>query len=298
MARKTGCDLVHYPAFPPGLFTFGKHVVTIHDAALWRCPAWCSWKGRMYFRPLTARAAKRAARIITISEHSRRDIIRFMGADPGKVIVAGISCSPVFRPAADTEVRERVRTVHGLPGKFILSVGSLEPRKNIPRLLEAFRHLKNIPAGAKCTLVLVGRRAWGAHDISDTIRTLGLEKDVIVADYVSIQDLVHFYNLADFFVFPSLYEGFGLPVLEAMACGTPVLCSNAASLPEVVGDAALLFDPLNIGEMTESMKRMIEDDALKTRLRESGLRQAGKFSWDVVAARIEEAYESVAAEKS
>ncbi len=294
--RRAGCDLVHYPAFPPGALTSVKYAITLHDAVLWRFPAMCSWKGRWYFRPMAARAAKRAARILTVSESSRRDIVRFLGVDPGRIVNAGESCNPIFRPEADAAESVRVRALFGLPSRFILSVSTFEPRKNIFRLLEAWRRLRGEPAVTGHSLVLVGRRGWGTNPLMDAIRSLDLERDVIVTGHVCLGDLVILYNLAEAFVYPSLYEGFGLPVLEAMACGTPVLCADASALPEVVGEAALTFDPRDVEALARNLIRMMEDDSLRRRLREAGLHRAATFSWDAVACRIERTYEAIGEE--
>jgi len=181
---------------------------------------------------------------------------------------------------------------YDLPRRFVLAVGNLQPRKNLDRLLGAYARLHDrgvVPHG----LVLVGQRWYKGEAVAERIRELGIEKDVRLTGYVSDEELVALYNLADIFVYPSLYEGFGLPVLEAMACGTPVVTSNTTSLPEVAGDAAVLVDPRSESEIMNAIERVACDPDYRRELRRRGLAQAAKFSWRRVAEQTAEVYRSV-----
>ncbi len=290
MKRRRKLDLVHYPAFPPGWRTAGRFVATIFDGTLWRNPDWLSWKARRYMAPLARRAARRAAMVLTISEFSRREIIELTGAASENVVNAGIAISPAFKPVDDERRRDEVRAKYGLPMEYVLSVGSLEPRKNLVVLLEAWARLRREDPAWSRKLVLAGRRAWGAEVIEARIESLGLRGDVIVADYVASGDLPAVYAMADVFAFPSLYEGFGLPPLEAMACGTPVVCSRAPALPEAVGEAAELVDPEDVGAWAAALQRAVTDRPLRERLRTAGLVRASAFSWPSVARRVQGLY--------
>jgi glycosyltransferase involved in cell wall biosynthesis len=288
--RRLSLDLVHYPAFPPGLLTRGPFVMTVYDGTLWRNPGWLSWKARIYMAPLTRRAARRAGKVVTISNFSRGEILRFTNAAPENVVNAGIAIAAAFRPEADPDRCRGVRSRYGLPSAYILSVGSLEPRKNLGALLEAFARLRKDTPGWNRKLVLAGRRAWGADRIEKAIRALGLQSEVVIADSVDSRDLPAVYTMADVFVFPSLYEGFGLPPLEAMACGTPVVCSRAPALPEAVGPAAELVDPEDVSALAKAIRRVATEEALRDKLRRDGLDRARQFDWAEVARRVQGLY--------
>jgi len=288
--RRQRLDLMHFPAFPPGPLTREPFVMTVFDGTLWRNPDWLSWKARRYMAPLTRLAARRAKKVLTISDFSRSEILKYTDAAPENVVNARIAIHSAFRPELEESRCRAVRNRYGLPASYILWVGSLEPRKNLGVLLEAFVRLRGETPGRNHKLVLAGRKAWGAVRIDDEIRRLGLEADVQVTDYVEFRDLPVVYSMADLFVFPSLYEGFGLPPLEAMACGTPVVCSNAASLPEAVGQAAELVDPEDVVALTAAIHRVVTDAALRARLRREGLERARRFSWADVGRRVQSLY--------
>lgn len=290
MRRRHRLDFVHYPAFPPGWRTRGPYVATIFDGTLWRHRDWLSWKARLYMAPLAKRAARRAALVLTISEFSKAEIVSLTGVDPGKVINAGIAIAPAFKPVEDERRRAEVRAKYSLPAEYVLFVGSLEPRKNLGTLLEAWAILRRGDPAWGRKLVLAGRRAWGADAIETRIEALGLRGDVIVADYISAEDLPVVYTMANVFVFPSSYEGFGLPPLEAMACGVPVVCSRAPALPEATGEAAEMVDPDDVGAWVDAIRRVASDQVLRLRLRESGLARAASFSWASVANRVQGLY--------
>jgi len=199
-----------------------------------------------------------------------------------------------FRPMEAVDIEPILRE-YSVETPYILYVGALESRKNLPRLLEAYTLLRQWSTGWR--LVIVGARKWKSSPIFETVQRLQLESHVTFTGYVADEHLPALYAGADLFAFPSLYEGFGLPVLEAMACGTPVVTSNSSSLPEVAGDAALLVDPYNVDEIAAAMRRILEDTNLAQELRMHGLARAAQFTWERTARETIEVYEKVLAEK-
>jgi glycosyltransferase involved in cell wall biosynthesis len=219
--------------------------------------------------------ARKAAAILTISEFSREEIIRHLGVDRNTVFVTLLAASEEFRPV-DESVLSMWKKELQLPERFILFVGSLEPRKNIMSLLKAILLLKKT---SRTKLVIAGGSGWKNSDVYEFIKENNLSESVTFTGYVSRDALVALYNLADVFVFPSKYEGFGLPVLEAMACGCPVICSNTSSLPEVAGDAAIEIDPDNPAIIADAIVKVTMDENVRARFRERSFEQARSFSW-------------------
>jgi glycosyltransferase involved in cell wall biosynthesis len=221
--------------------------------------------------------------IITVSEYTRKMLIERLGIDAQKirVILHGLDLD-LFKPIPITnQFQDKYRINPHY--QYILYVGSEIPRKNLPRLLEAFTFVKQKNPTAR--LIKIGTPVssqWNS-EVSEQIRRLGLQDEVTLFDHVSRDDLISFYNLADAFVFPSLNEGFGIPPLEAMACGAPVICSNSSSLPEVVGDAAICIDPLNVTELADAIIKVLEDGTLRDDMRKKGLSRASQFSWEQMA---------------
>ena len=289
-------ELVHDPTgTAPLLPTIGTHkIVTIHDVIPYIYPDTSTTLDWLIYRFWLPLAVRRLDAIITDSNQSKEDIVRFLPVKEKKVTVVPLAASEAYCPLPDGEI-ERALEKYGIRLPYILYVGALESRKNLPGLLEAYawlRHWSN-----EWTLVIVGARKWKYAPIFETTQRLGLEPYVHFTGYVEEEDLPALYNGADLFVFPSLYEGFGLPVLEAMACGTPVVTSNTSSLPEVVGDAALLVDPYNVEEIAASMRLVLEDKVLATDLRERGLARANEFTWERTARETITVYEKVLGRK-
>lgn len=275
--RQVALDYLHFPVFPPPLWLSCTTGWTVPDATPWAYPETMKAASRRYFQVLGGRAAKRAQLLITDSEAAREDLARHLQIPAEKLHVLYPGVKPLFRVHRDAAAFERVRRFYGLPEKFILFVGTLEPRKNLARLLQAFRMLKterNLAQG----LVVVGRKGWMCESIfselSDEIR-----KSVVITGYVPNDDLVALYNMASLLAFPSLYEGFGLPCVEAMACGCPIVTSNRGALLEVTGDCALHANPENVREIAEALWNVSENHVLRKRLIERGLRRATAFSW-------------------
>lgn len=288
-AERAGLDLVHVTT-PYGCFrrTRFKKVITICDVTPLLFP---ETHGRMqvwHHRLALPEILKAADRIITISEASRRDIIRCCNVPEEKVSVTLLAASLPALPAGEP-VQQAAAA--GIPGPYILNVGTLEPRKNLSGLLEAFAAACR--RGLPHTLAIAGAGGWGRASIPAIAERLGIGDRVQVAGFIDDRDLPGLYAGADFFVYPSLYEGFGLPVLEAMACGTPVITSNVSSLPEVAGDAALLVDPRSSAELGEAMLRLAGDAGLRQELRTRGREQAARFSWERTADETWRIYQEV-----
>jgi len=242
-------------------------------------------------------SAKRAARILSLSEYTRRDIIETYGIRAERIHAIPLAAPSHFAPIDDNRELQRVRHNYGIDGDYILSVGSIQPRKNLARLVRAYASLRdNISADKLPKLVLVGKCAWLYDETLRTLDETGMKEAVVLTGYVPDADLPALYSGALCFVYPSYFEGFGLPPLEAMKCGAPVIVGNRTSLPEVVGDAALTVDPYDVGAIANAIKRVIDDPLLRQELSSKGQKRAGEFDWRETARRTLAVYEEVARE--
>ena len=295
VARRARLDVVHdstgvAPFFVPRAVGGFARVVTIHDAVPLLYPETQTRLTNLLFRRYIPHALPFVDRVIADSQATKRDLVRLYGLPDERVSAVLLGVADGFSPRAALEI-EPVLVRHGIAGPYVLAVGSLEPRKNLPALFEAFAGLR--AAGLPHRLVVVGRTAWKAAPIFRRLEELGLGDAVVLTGYVADADLPALYAGAACFVFPSLYEGFGLPPLEAMACGTPVVASNAASIPEVVGDAALSVDPRDGDALGRAIQRVLEDPTLAADLRRRGLARATHFSWRRTAAEHAAIYAAV-----
>lgn len=288
-----GLDLLHSPDFIPPFYRRCLAVITVHDLAFLRFPETVTEDSRRYYGQLE-RAVQSADGIIAVSEATRRDLAEMLGLAPERVRVIHHAADDGFRPL-DGEAVERFRRQRGLPQGFILWVGTLEPRKNLSTLLRALRCLKEREPALSPMLVLAGARGWLYEDDLRLVEKLRLSENVMHLGPVSFGELPLLYNAARLFVFPSLYEGFGFPPLEAMACGTPVVSSSSSAMPEVLGDAAILLDPRDVDGFAAAMMRMLEDEVLRREMRHRGLAQAASFSWERTARQTLALYREVAA---
>jgi len=285
-------DVLFVPAHVLPIVHPPRSVVTIHDLGYLYFPQAHRPLDRLYL-DLSTRFNARAARIIADSQATKRDLVERYRVDPAKIAVVYPGYDEAtFRPVGDRETIEAVKVRYGVAGDYILFVGTIQPRKNLIRLIEAFANLRTCKL-ANLQLVIAGKRGWLYEAVFRRVEELGLEGQVIFTGYVAEEDLPALLSGARLFAFPSLYEGFGLPVLEAMACGTPVVCSKASSLPEVTGDAALLFDPLDVEGLTAAMGRILGDEKLREELVERGLERARGFSWERCARQTLAVLESV-----
>lgn len=267
-------------------------VITIHDLAFIRFPQTFRAYNRIYLDLATRLSARRASRILAVSEHTKREVVGLLGIPPERVIVTPNAARSHFRPPAPATI-EQLRARHGLPERFVLYVGTLEPRKNLTTLLEAFtlvsRSVPDVP------LLIGGGKGWMYEPIFARLEQLNLRDRVKFAGYLPEEELPLWYAAATVFVFPSIYEGFGMPPLEAMACGTPVITSNTSSLPEVVGDAGLMVAPTDTIGLAEAIRRVLVDADLRAELRQRGLARARRFSWADTAAKTLVAYREAVA---
>jgi glycosyltransferase involved in cell wall biosynthesis len=267
-------DLLHGLAYALPVGWSGPSVVTIYDLSFLRFPKAFKAANRIYLAATTRATARRARRILTISEHARRDIVRFLSVPEQRVDVTYPAADERYRLLPSSEV-EGFRVARALPEAFIFAVGTLEPRKNLVGLLRAYARLRP----PRVPLYVAGGTGWRFSPIFDTVHQLHLGDDVHFLGFVPEDELPLWYNAARLFAFPSLYEGFGLPVLEAMACGTPVITSTAASLPEVAGQAAVLVPPQDTDQLAHEMERVLDDPQLRIEMRAAGRIQATRFSW-------------------
>lgn len=269
-------------------------VLTVHDLIFRRLPQHHKPLNRWYLNLALPLYCRRADHIITISEHARRDLLAAYGLPPGKVTVVHEAADPRFRPQPPQAVAA-VRARYGLPDRYLLFVGTIEPRKNLTRLLAAFEAVlaERLTDG----LVIVGRRGWLYGDFFAALERSPARDAVRLLGYVSDADLPAIYTGAQALVLPSLYEGFGLPVLEAMACGVPVAVSGASSIPEIGGDAAVYFDPADTEAMTAAIRRVLCEGDLQAEMRSRGLAQANRFSWERAAVETEAVYGAVLGEQ-
>lgn len=288
--RRRPVDVLHVQYTAPP-FCPAPVVATIHDLAFEHLPETFTRRGSLQLKLTVRRTARQAARIATVSEYSRQDLLRTYKLAPEKVAVTynGIESHFTPQPTSPNEVDE-VRQRFGIKREFLLAVGSLQPRKNLIRLIRAYAKLRGENSAFAPQLVIVGRKLWLADEIFAEVRRQRWADDVILTGYATDEDLPKLYRAATAFAYPSLFEGFGLPPVEAMACGTPVITSNNSSLPEVVGAAALLIDACDERALSDALLRIVNDQPLRARLREQGIEQAQKFTWREAAEKTLQLY--------
>ncbi len=285
-----GLDLVHSFLNISPLMSQAAQVVTIHDLSYLTTPWAHPLRRRMFLRVMSQRSAAIAAAVLADSKATKGDIHRLFKIPKDKIFVVYPGVEPDLHPAASFAEVERFRASKGLPDRFILFLGTLEPRKNVDKLVRAFGMLRKSGAYGG-SLVLAGARGWGFETVAAAIEAEGLANEVHVVGYVDRVEQRLWYNSAEVFVYPSAYEGFGIPALEAMACGTPVVTSSTSSLPEVVGSAAITVDPDSVEKIAAALGELVGSATRREELRERGIAQASRFSWEIAAARCLEAYE-------
>jgi glycosyltransferase involved in cell wall biosynthesis len=287
-------DLLHALAFVGPWTTSCPVVVTVYDLSFLFYPEAFRSANRLYLRLGTRYSVQRARRILAISESTRRDVARVYHIPIERIDVARPGVGDEFHPRPPAEL-EAFRAQRSLPDQYLLFVGTLEPRKNVVQLVEAYAHCCHIVGldGRRSEfprLVLTGGKGWLYDEIFARVEALGLERDILFPGYVPQAELPLWYAAATAFVYPSLYEGFGLPALESMASGTPVITSHASSLPEVVGDAAVLVDPADREALAEAMAQVVSDETVRASLRERGLERAQGFTWAETARNTATSY--------
>ena len=291
ICRKNSFDLYHETAFVPAKLLDVPMVYSIYDLSLRR---WSDTHPRervWFYEFFLKRRLPHATHILTISEFIRQEIIEEFKVPPSMVSTVPLAADPLFGPRPDDHVK-KVLSRYKLPDAYLLFVGTLEPRKNIDVLIAALQATSvDIP------LVLTGWQGWGDKEWLEKMEKAGLTGRIHITGHVPDEDLVAIYNGATALVYPSLYEGFGLPIVEAMACGCPVICSNAASMPEVAGDAALFIDPRNSDELAATIETVVQNDNVREDLVRRGFKQAGKFSWQRTAQETMEVFRMVASKR-
>lgn len=292
--RRDRPDLVHVQYTAP-LGCPVPIVVTVHDVSFLEHPEYFSRFRALQLRWTVRRTVEAAARVLTGSEFSRAAILRaYPQLDPEKIAVVPNAAAPGFRPVSRTAAASWVYKRFGFAAPFVLTVGDLQPRKNHSGLIEAFARLLRRYPQLPYDLVLAGKDTWYSGRVREAARASGFAGRIRFTGFVTDDDLLQLYNAADLFVFPSFYEGFGLPLLEAMACGRAVACSNTSATPEVADGAAILFDPYDAGEIARAMADLLLDAELRARMERLGQQRAAAFSWTRTAARTLEIYRQVA----
>src|SRR5580692_1468250 len=292
LIRADGPDLIHVQYTAP-LLARAPIVVTVHDVSFIEHPEYFTGTRRSQLRLTVGRTVKRAARILTVSEFSRDAILRAYDIAPEKIRVIPNAANPEFRVIGRERAQNAVRARMAFDAPFLFSVGDLQPRKNQIGLIAAFSKLLTDCPQLKHHLVLTGKETWFTPKVLDAARACGFASRIHFTGFVSDEDLLELYNACDCFAFPSFYEGFGLPILEAMACGRAVACSNTSSMPEVADGAGLLFDPHDIGEITRALKDILLDSELRGRLERLGLQRAAGFTWKKSARATLDVYKEV-----
>ncbi len=289
--RRKPVDVLHAQYFLPPLCPCPT-VLTVHDISFAVHPEFFTLRDRVLLGALVPYALHRADRIITDVEFTRQEFVRVYGLDPARIHVIPLAADPRYRPLDRETCVRTVRERHKLEGDFILYVGTLQPRKNVDTLVRAYARFRR-DTGLRHKLLVIGKLKYRFGPVFEAIEQSGFADDIVFTGFVADEDLPAYYNAASLFVFPSRYEGFGLPVLEAMACGTPVVTTTSSSLPEVAGDAGILVDPSDDKAMSEAMARVFGEVNLAEQMRQAGLRQAALFSWDRTAAATLAVYEDL-----
>ena len=292
--RRNPVDVLHVQFTAPPMAPCPV-VVSIHDLSFEHLPETFKRRSRAQLRITVRRSARKAAHILALSEFAREDIIATYSLNPDKVSAVPLAAASHFGPVKDEKELQRVRQTYGIEDDYILTVGSIQPRKNLHRLLSAYSLLRRTRPEVKLPkLLLVGKCAWLYDETLRAIKELEVSDLVVLTGYVPEADLPALYSGARCFVYPSYFEGFGLPPLEAMQCGTPVIVGNRTSLPEVVGDAALLVDPFSVESIAAAIENLIRDSDLCTTLRVKGLERARLFDWRETARQTLAVYEKAA----
>jgi glycosyltransferase involved in cell wall biosynthesis len=285
---RLGLDVLHSPDFIPPYRPSCKSVITVHDLAFLLYPHFLTKESARYYGYIDE-AVRWTDHIIAVSKSTKHDTIQHLGVPEDKITVVHEAANPIFRPIDREEAREQVRDRYGVGAPFVLFVSTIEPRKNVPTLLRAVWQLVECYK-EDIHLVLAGGKGWLYEDAFSVVDELDLDDRVHFVGRVTSEELLSLYNAAELLAHPAFYEGFGLPPLEAMACGLPVIVSDVASLPEVVGDAGLLIDPHDVDELTVAMWRILNDQDLRREMIDKGQRQAARFSWERAARETLEIY--------
>jgi glycosyltransferase involved in cell wall biosynthesis len=284
--KEYSADLVHYPCNVIGLRDQLPAVVTVHDLTFLENPTWYRWERALYNRWGVGQSVKRARRIVAVSEATAKALVKELNVERERIDVIYNGVDERFVPAEEEAVQS-FREKYKLPERFFLFVGTFEPRKNVDRIIRGWAR---VAEKVEVDLVLAGREGWKTEPIQKAIDSVDHPERIHRIGFLDHDDLPGVMCAAEALVYPSLAEGFGIPVAEAMACGTPVITSKVSSLPEVAGDAGLLVDPLDVGEIGGAMWRIGENEALREDLSKRGIERAKQFSWQTAAEQVLETY--------
>jgi glycosyltransferase involved in cell wall biosynthesis len=283
-------DILHSTTFCAPRDHYGKLIVTIYDISFLTLPECHTETNRRHCLNGTLDAVKFADRIIAISNHGKQELIKYFDIDPDRIVVTHLAAKDIFVPCG-VEEQNRVLEKYGISPHFIFTIGSFEPRKNIGTLIRAYVNLPEI-VKKKHPLVIGGGKGWLNSDVDTLIASQASDR-ILRIGYVDEQDLPALYSAAAVFVYPSLYEGFGLPILEAMSCGAPVIASNTSSMPEIGGNAALFFDPADVRQLTAILLEVTGNENLRKELCRKGRERSGQFSWEKTAKETLKIYEAL-----
>ena len=289
--KKQSIDIFHSPNYVLPFRIKSKTVLTVHDLITFDFPKLCQLKSVVYFRLCLVSSVKRAKKIIVVSEKVKTDLLQHIRVSSEKISVIHLGISSIFKKTINGKIPKR----YDIDGSYILFVGNLEPKKNLIRLIHAYNMFIKAEI-TSCKLVIAGKNGWKYKSIFQTVKDLDLEKRIIFTGYIPEQDLPVLYSMAELFVFPSIYEGFGIPPLEAMACETPVIASNTGALPETTGGNCILVNPYSIDEIAQAMLRLIMDNELRNTLIKKGKKWAEYFTWQKTAQKTLEVYNQLASE--
>jgi glycosyltransferase involved in cell wall biosynthesis len=292
--RRDKPDLLHVQYTSPLFSSRVPIVVSVHDISYLSHPQYFTRFRSTQFRYTVKRTVARAARVLTASEFSRKCIVDAYGVDESKVVAMPYAASTRFRPVAREVARPFVREHFGITGPYVMTVGDLQPRKNHLGLIHAFEDAMRAQPQLQHQLLLVGKETWHSPVIHQAVAASPMRDRIRFTGFVTDDELIQLYGACDLFVFPSFYEGFGLPILEAMACGRAVACSNSSAIPEVADSAALLFSPESKTEMARAMLDLLLNPELRARMERLGLARAAHFSWDRTAKATLDVYYEVA----
>ncbi|MGI8742304.1 MAG: glycosyltransferase family 4 protein [Bryobacteraceae bacterium] len=285
-------DLLHVQYTGP-LFCPVPIVVSVHDVSFLEYPEYFTKSRALQLRHTVKRTVHAAARIFTPSEFSKESIVNAYGLDPDKVLVMANAVSPLFHPISRSTAMRWTTSRFQFAFPFILTVGDLQPRKNHLGLIRAFKELITAYPHLDHHLVLAGKETWHSYAVRDAAKKSGVGDRIHFTGFVEEEDLLRLYGASEMFIYPSFYEGFGIPILEAMACGRAVACSNTSAMPEVADSAALLFDPASVPDMVTAMRDLLLDAGLRTRMERFGSHRAALFSWENTARQTLDAYYEV-----
>jgi len=291
LAREAKISLLHQPAFSAPVGYRGKVVVTVHDVIAVLFGQDIPFFSRQYFARWMPFSYRFADKIICVSEHTKKDLMRHLRINEEKMVVIPEAAGEQFRPITDEKAISRILEKYHIDSRYILHVGTLNPRKNLDFLIKVFSRVHRLIPDVK--LVITGKKGWHFDSLFELVTQLGLEKYIIFTGYIEDNEAPYLYSGASVYAFPSIYEGFGLPPLEAMSCGTPVVASDTSSIPEVVGNAGILLDPKDTESWVKALVRLLRNVDEQKRYSDKSLKQAQNFSWRKTAQATVDVYEEL-----